>query len=256
MFYFLSKTIYLLGMPVIWVFGLMVWGVLAKRKRNKNIAFGLALFLFYVLSNSVLVNRAMLSWEIAPTPFSEIRKEYKVGVVLSGLLNQRKSPEDRFYTQKGADRVLHAALLYKKGIIKKVLVTGSFTKITGESKSSANGLSDILQLAGVPEEDIWTEHQARNTRENALFSAEILQENGIHESEALLITSAFHMRRSLGCFEKAGFQLDAFSADVYTSDPDVNPMTLLVPNEGAFATSNLLAHEMIGYLVYKLLGYA
>lgn len=256
MFYFLSKTIYLLGMPFMWVFGLLIYALFAKRKRAKNIALFSGILMLYLFSNGVLVNKLMLAWEIPPTPFSEVSKHYKVGVVLSGIMNQRKSPADRFYTQKGADRVLHAALLYHKGMVDKLLVSGSFTRLTGEAKSEAELLKDLLVLCHVKEEDIWMEHQARNTRENATYSVEILKEQGIAETEALLITSAFHIRRSVGCFEKAGYRMDTFSADVYTIDPEIDPMNLLIPSEGAFSNFNLLIHELIGYVVYKLMGYA
>ncbi|GAB4337623.1 MAG: YdcF family protein [Flammeovirgaceae bacterium] len=196
----------------------------------------------------------MIKWEIPATPLKDLKQQYEIGIVLSGVMNVHKSPYDRFYTNKGADRVLHTAMLYQKGIIKKILVTGNYTKLDGDVRDEAASMKELLLLCGVPDSVIIMEKKAKNTRENALYSAEIIQKN-FPNAKILLITSAFHMRRSVACFEKVGLKVEPFSTDFYSIDLEINPMTIFVPSENSFMAFNKLVHEITGYLVYKLMGY-
>jgi len=52
----------------------------------------------------------------------------------------------------------------------------------------------------VPREHTWVERSARNTDENARFSARILETRGVRM--ILLVTEAYHMRRGEACFRK------------------------------------------------------
>lgn len=255
MFYFLSKTLYILLMPITWLFLLMGGALLVRSERWRKRLLAGALIFLYVAANPYLSNRLMIWWEVPPTPIADLSSPYDVAVVLSGVTNNFKSPEDRVYLNKGADRIMHTVLLYKKGMVKKILITGGYTKLSGEWRSEARLMKEVMVLSGVPEADIMIEEQARNTRENAVFAAEMLKES-FPGQRYLLITSAFHMRRSMGCFRKAGIEATPFSTDFYTIDPDMNPLTLLVPTEPAFATNYVLVHEIVGYIVYRLVGYA
>ena len=64
----------------------------------------------------------------------------------------------------------------------------------------------LLNL-GIPAADILIESESNNTRENAVFTQKLLTQK-MPAAKCLLITSAFHMRRSIGCFNKVGMQFD------------------------------------------------
>jgi len=114
-------------------------------------------------------------------------------------------------------------------------------------------LKSFLIKINIPEADIVTEERSRNTRENALFTAEILQ-NLPHE-KLLLITSASHMRRSMLCFEKVGLHCDIYPTDHYSGARKYNFETLLVPNPRTLFNWNVFIHEMFGMVSYKFSGY-
>jgi len=253
-FYVLSKTVYILGMPITWLLFLLIFALFAKGKK-KNILLVTTFILFYAFSTPVLVNKAMLWWEQAPTPFSEIEQAYEVGVVLSGPVKHFKSPHDRIYIDKGSDRFLHAAELYHKGLIKHILVTGGHKRPFGEMLSEAEEIKKVLLRCNVPDSVITCENEARNTRENGLFSAKILQSK-FPNQRYVIITSAFHMKRSLACFEKAGIQADGFSTDFYTIDQESVNFQSFMPSATSFHTFHVLAREILGYVVYKAIGYA
>lgn len=253
-FYVLSKTIYILGMPITWLVILMIFALFAKG-RKKNFIIGLTLILTYTFSTNAIVNRLMNWWEVPGIPYSEIKQPYDVGIVLSGPVKHQKFPKDRIHTDKGADRFLHAADLYSKGLIKHILVTGGHLKPFQKMRSEADKIQVILMQNGVPESAITIEPFAKNTQENAEKSAAILKTQ-FPDQRYLLITSAFHMRRSLACFKKAKVKVDPFSADFYTSDIRKSSVMSYFPSAKSFNTFSIMVKEMIGYVVYKWVDFA
>ncbi|MBK0402437.1 YdcF family protein [Adhaeribacter sp. BT258] len=253
MFFYLSKLLDFLLLPIIWIFVLLLLGLILKnplyRKRFLMAAIGLLL----LLSNPFLINEAFLAWEKPPVPIKEL-PVYDAGIVLTGITSGDKSPHDRVYLNKGADRIMHALHLYRAGKIKKIIISGGSGAILERYATEADELHKILQMANVPENDILVEDQSRNTRENALYTKELLGKHPELKS-TLLITSAFHMRRSEGCFKKAGLQPDIFPADFYSVDRSFTPDDLLLPQEYCLHYWSVLVHEMVGFFLYKVLGY-
>lgn len=255
MFFILSKTLDFLLMPIIWVLGLLILALFQKRPNRKRRFLRAGIILLLIFSNPLLINSALLWWEIPPLPLEQLEKKYEVGVVLTGVTLSKKSPKDRVYFKAGADRITHALMLYRKGYIRKILITGGVIDIYGNSqKSESRRLAEFLELARVPKEDIILEEKARNTRENALHAKQILDER-FPGKKHLLITSGFHMRRARGCFKKAGLELDVFSAGFYTQDFSKEGFLAIIPSEEALYRSYILCHEILGYLVYWLIGY-
>jgi uncharacterized SAM-binding protein YcdF (DUF218 family) len=94
----------------------------------------------------------------------------------------------------------------------------------------------------------WVEGRARNTRENALFSAEILRQAGI--SSAYVVTHAWHMPRSLESFSRAGFA--AFPAPVRIDRVPDGRLEDWIPRADRLGDSWFYLREWAGILVYRL----
>jgi len=210
-------------------------------------------YLFF-FSNRFIVNEVLLMWEVPPTPYENITGVYQAGIVMGGVTNSEKTPRDRVYFSKGADRITHAFQLYKLGKIKKILVSGGSSKLINTRYKEADNLYDFLILCGVDPEDIILENKARNTYENALNAKEILDKE-FPDSRYLVITSGFHLRRSVLCFRKMGMDVDGFSADFYTKDRTFSLEMLLVPDPSAYRDWHMIIHEFLGLLSYKIAGY-
>ncbi|OJJ19971.1 hypothetical protein BKI52_15960 [marine bacterium AO1-C] len=256
MFFFLSKTLYYFLMPITWVMAILLWALFTKKSQRKRRLLRMGVFLLWFFSNPLIINQLLLAWEKPPTPLTSIHQTYDVGIVLTGITNSAKKPQDRVYFARGADRITQALLLYRMGKIKKILITGgSFDPKQRLERAESYWLKKFLIDAKVPAEDIVIETKARNTRENALFSKTILEKQFPRQSY-LLITSAFHIRRAMGCFQKAGIQTTPFSVDFYTQDKGLLLPFSLIPAEVAFNKWYILMHEVVGYIVYKTLGYA
>ncbi|MFD2513543.1 YdcF family protein [Pontibacter locisalis] len=253
MFFILSKTLHFLLMPYIWVIVLMLLALFLKSQKWKRISLISSLAILIVLSNPLLSNEAWRAWEVKPMPVKDV-VDYDVAVILTGVTSYREDVPDRIHTSKGSDRFLHPLQLYRMGKVKKFLVTGGSGYILKDRIPEADQIKEILLLAGVPETDIITESNSRNTRENALHTAQQLQRHP-EWKKVLLVTSAFHMRRAAACFSKAGVKADSFTADFYGYERRFTPDELIIPNIASFSSWHLLIHEVTGFVVYKILGY-
>lgn len=181
---------------------------------------------------------------------------YDVGIVLTGVTNLNKSAEDRTFFSRGADRATHAMQLYKEGKIRKILITGGAAFYRANENREADLLANFMYTAGVPKEDVIIENQAVNTRENAVFAKEKLMEEGYDLQNAyLIITSAFHMKRSKACFDKVGLNTETFPVDYYGTDSKANFQNLLQPSPESLHHWQILVKEWTGLIMYRIVGY-
>src|SRR5215217_8022118 len=126
MFYFLSKAIDFIAMPLSIAFFLLLYSLFAQNRKGRKSAAITAFVLLYLISNTFLVNSALNWWEPKPVNMHELSQTYDVGVLLSGgLMDSNHPAEDHAVLGKRGDRVLQTYLLYKAGKIKKILITGS-----------------------------------------------------------------------------------------------------------------------------------
>jgi uncharacterized SAM-binding protein YcdF (DUF218 family) len=256
MFFFLSKAIDFLVMPESLLLVMLAYGFFTKKHRHRKLVLGLAFVSFFLTANTYLVKKLFNGWEPRLRNINTL-PAYDVGILLSGgLMSSQKPSADHYAMGDHGDRVLQTYQLYKAGKIRKILITGTSSDLMmslgrGETMEAA----DVLKRWGVPAQDIIFEQKARNTRENALFSARILKTQ-FAGGRYVLITSAFHMRRSAGCFEKAGIKTDIFPADFYGGYNKLSFQSAVVPDAEAFAAFSVLWHELIGFIVYKLVGYS
>ena len=252
MFFILSKLLSFVIAPLTWVFVLLLWAFLTKVDKRKKKLLLIAVSLLYVFSNAFLFNEAMGAWELQTKKYEEL-KTYDAGIVLGGMLAY-DGEFDRLMFLRGTDRLMQAIELYKKGYIKKILFTGGSGSVLHQDMKEGVFAHRFLLTIGIPEHDIIIESESNNTRENAIFSKIILDKQ-LPAGKFLLITSAFHMRRAIGCFSKAGVQTDYYSTDRYSGMRSFEIDNLLIPNAASMMHWQMLIHEMIGFVVYKISGY-
>jgi uncharacterized SAM-binding protein YcdF (DUF218 family) len=254
MFFVFSKILAFLTQPLAISVILMVSAWAVKNARWKKILFRTGFILLLFTSNYFIANEAMRAWEVPVTTYKSVTKTYDFGVLLTGVTKTEMVPKDRVYFNRGADRATHTLQLYKLGIIKKILVSGGSGRLNGTGVKEADDLADFLRLAGVPGEDIVIENRSKNTHESAEEVKAILA--GLDgPKDLLLVTSGYHMRRSMACFRKAGVDIDAFSAEP-TAEPRVyTPDALFIPRLDAIGIWQTLLKEWVGFIAYWLVGY-
>lgn len=255
MFFLLSKVLLLVFSLTAWLLALLVAALLAgARGPWRRRWLWAAAVLLFMGGNPALVNAAFLAWEKPPVPLAALAPA-DAAVLLTGISDKTKSPHDRVYLSRGADRFTNALWLYRARKVRRIIISGGSGSLspTGGATEAAE-LATLLRLAGVPQSHLLLETRSRNTRENALFTKALLVRHPEIKS-LVLVTSAFHQRRALGCFAKAGLYPAPFPADFRSTDPRWSPDYWLVPDADALSRCGLLLHEIAGYITYRLCGY-
>lgn len=253
MFYALSKSLDLLASPLTWAMLLALVGPLvalrqpASRARWSPI---LGACVLYVFSIEPVSNAIIRSLE-RPPPGMRLREVglvYDAAVVLGGMTDDRATLASGLPSYNGASERMHAAFeVLRDQQAKAVVLSGG--SMYPESPSEARLLLQQLERWGADTSAVVLEEGSRNTRENAALTAPLLRERGA--KRVLLITSAFHMRRAVACFEAAGIAVDAYPVDFRAYDPARSGGTWL-PRSGALFDSTWALHEHVGRLVYAL----
>lgn len=250
MFFLLSKLLFFLLTPIIWLWALLIRVLIKFRKTpvKKSIIF--IITLLYVCTNSWFVQELVRPYELQTMHLDSLA-EYDIGIVLGGF-NTYDATFDRINFNASSDRLLQAILLYKQGKIKKILLSGGEGRILKEGYSEAEITQRYLLQIGIPPHDILIENRSRNTFENAKHTAELL---GTYPQKLLLITSAIHMRRAIATFEKQALHCDYFTTDRRSGKRKFVFDHCFVPNIGAMQLLGALIKETVGYCVYWLRGY-
>jgi uncharacterized SAM-binding protein YcdF (DUF218 family) len=254
MFFVLSKTVSFLVMPFTIVFILLLCSGISKSPRWRKRLFWAGMILLFFFANEFTANEAMKAWETEPIAYRDMRP-YKLGIVLTGAMIPERQPDDRIYFGRGADRVVHTVQLYKLGLIEKILVSGGSGRLVDIGEKEADDFKKAMILMGVPDSAIMVENWTRNTHESAHEVKKIVDSTGYAASDCLLITSAFHMRRSLACYEKAGLPVATFSTDFYGREGTYYPDAFLIPRVEAFILWHRLVREWVGFAAYWAAGY-
>lgn len=250
MFYVLSKVLGLFVNPLFWIVLFLIVGLFLKSKKLRKYFLVATLSCLLFFSNRFVADRFLSVWEnFKKTNYKQV-DQYSYGVVLGGMIDYSEKRSGFGFSRSG-DRIFQALKLYKQKRIKKILISSGFASFFYQDTIESALLKNYLVDIGVPSDDIVTEERSRNTYENAVFTKELLTS----EDTVLLITSASHMRRSYKCFEKAGVVCDTFSAD-YRAKPIVfNFEEIFIPSYKGFQKWQILFHEVIGIISYKISGY-
>lgn len=151
-----------------------------------------------------------------------------------------------------ADRVWHAGRIWKAGKAPIVLTTG---------KENDNSTISLLTGLGVDEKAIIAERDSLNTEENAKFTERTLKARvpGKAKYKVLLVTSAWHMRRSVLMFSKYTPDIEVIpaAADYEFSQHGVwmKWYDLFWPSADSLVQTGYILKEVVGYWGYKLRGW-
>ena len=253
MFFVLSKILAFFVRPLVWIAACFLISWFAKKPKFKVRFFWLGVFLLIFFSNQYISNRVMLWWEPDPVPMNEV-PDYDVAIVFTGVTRGSKTPRDRIYFDRGADRITHTLQLYREGKAKHILISGGLGFAQVNNSRAADRLKNFLIMTGVPDSVITVEPEAVNTYENAVKSAALLNTK-FPNQKYVLVTSAFHMKRSSLCLQKQGIEFEEFPADFLTDRPTTNFDDLFIPRSDAIERWEKIIKEMVGIVVYRVMGY-
>jgi len=255
MFFYLSKLVAFVFSPLVWIFILLLYSFRTKiegRARRLRI---IAVTMLYLCSNAFVVDEFFRAWEPVTPDHDLMDTKYEGAIVLGGIGSIDLRLQKINFSHSG-DRLFQTLPLYYQGRIKKVIFTGGSGSIEFPEKKEAFYVRKYLNSIHFPDSGLVIENESKNTYENAVFTKKIL--DSLHlDGNFLLVTSAYHMPRAEAVFKKAGYRhitpyITNRSSGIrrYTFDH------LFIPNPGSLFALEFLIHEWIGYLTYKLKGYA
>ena len=248
----LSALAYPLGVFFLLVAGAALLRIAAFR-RTALVVLVFALAFLWAASTPVVARWAY--WQIErqypPVPITDLPQS-EVAILLGGGSSAQIPPRQTVEVNRAGDRIIHAADLFRAGKVQRIIVTGGRWPFSDQSEAEQAAV--LLEKLGVPRSAVLMENRARNTRENALFVAEIWREEGI--GSGLLVTSAGHMPRSLAAFQKAGLPVVPSSADVEVALPINRNALDWFPDAEGLRLAQMTVHELVGLMVYRLRGWA
>lgn len=257
MYVYLSKILPLFVMPlgIVLILGLLALLFLrGKKARISTALLTLGLVHLYVMSMPVTGDflYAKVESRYLPVPLQQVPKAACL-VVLGGALEAAAAPRVDIEMSEAVDRVYKAAQLYRAGKTPLIIVTGGRQVWSKDVPSEADLIRELLMEWGVPRDAIILEGSSRNTRENAMYSKFAADSLGCEQ--ALLVTSAAHMPRSVAAFEAVGLSVVPVSTDVRVADTKHLTAMDFLPDARALAMSSDAIRELIGRWVYQMQGW-
>jgi uncharacterized SAM-binding protein YcdF (DUF218 family) len=250
----LSKIYLFIANPGFWVMILLALGALLLwtrwQRAGRLLLTGTVLFV--VLITVAPVGSAMIA--LLEDRFSVVAKvEGRLDgiVVLGGTVNQFVSAyRGQPALTDGAERLTEAVGLARRFPDARVVFSGGSGIVARQDLKEAEVARTFFAQMGVDPARLTFESQSRNTYENAVFTRDQV---GPKPGERwLLVTSATHMPRAMGCFRAAGWTVEAYPVDFSTAG-----MGNLGPSfdmTGGLESLSAALREYMALAVYRVLG--
>jgi uncharacterized SAM-binding protein YcdF (DUF218 family) len=252
MFFYLSKIFWFFADPGnVLLIALCLGAALVFRRRDKlgrrllALAAGMSLFIAVVPIGQnlliVLENRFPVARNL-PDKVDGI-------IVLGGILNEVITKSRGQISIGGAiERLTEFAALSKKYPLAKLVFTSGSGKLLSQNIKEADMVGPLFVSLGIDVDRVIIENQSRNTYENAQMSKQLL--NPDPDETWIVVTSAFHMPRTVGVFRQAGWRVLPYPVDFnFTGEPAFAPTFNMI---SGFRYLSRAVHEWLGLVFYWL----
>jgi len=215
LFFILSKTLGAMLLPTNLLIGVGVVGAFLLLTRFARLGRKLVIasvLLLVVCGLSPLGTLLLYPLEQRFPPWDAGRGAPDGIIVLGASIEADLSVAHGTPVVKGApDRIISAAALALRYPNARVVFSGGSANVISNDAREADFAGAVFESLGVAKSRLIMERRSRNTVENAQFSkALVAPKDG---ERWLLVTSAFHMPRSVGLFRKAGFAVEPYPVD-------------------------------------------
>ena len=233
---------------LLFIFSLLL--VMFRRGRLAVVCVLLGTSWLYICSTSLFADMLMAGLERDYPPRAmSVTPEVGAIVLLGGAIRGDTHMGTLGDLNQQADRLVHAVALFKAGKAPWIVVSGGAQP---SARSEAEIMRDLLEVMGVPRQAILLEDQSRDSYQNAVYTAELLHQ--LHIRKILLVTSAFHMPRTVGMFQAQDLDVIPAPTDYQrTVMPSVVPDWL--PSVGSLGRTTHALHEYAGFWVYRYRGW-
>jgi len=174
-------------------------------------------------------------------------------VVLGGgaIVPAVSAARGRVVVGAAAERVFGAAELAARYPWARVIFTAGSGSLLVPDEKEADHIAPLFAKLGVTAGRLILENRARNTYENARYSREVAAPAA--GESWILVTSAFHMPRAVGCFRAVGWEVIPYPVAHMTAGRGRTPPLGFNPQAG-LRWLGLAVHEWLGLVAYRLAG--
>jgi uncharacterized SAM-binding protein YcdF (DUF218 family) len=172
-------------------------------------------------------------------------------IVLGGAINAELSAKrGRPVVTRSVDRLIAGADLARRYPDAKLVFTGGSSALLDTGPREADIAREVFAELGLAADRVLYERDSRNTWENALFSQKLVDPK---PGEIwLLVTSAYHMPRSMGIFRKIGWDMTPYPVDYSVPPAGKREPSFEMLDELEGVHWGL--REWVGLVAYYLLG--
>jgi uncharacterized SAM-binding protein YcdF (DUF218 family) len=255
MFYHLSKIGWFLLEPSNFLLMMMAFGFLLMKLafvRLGRILGSVSLLAMFVIGFSPVANWLILPLEMRfPVPDLKDKKIDGV-IVLGGAIQERQTlAHGPLSLNDAGERIFAMADLARRFPDAKIVFTGGTGFYSHAPKSEAEVAQENMPALGLRPDRVLIEKDSLNTYENAVLSKKLFSPKP--GETWLLVTSAWHMPRSVGIFRQVGWDVVAYPVDFRTAGWRDWTRFFSTASEG-FNRAEVATHEYAGLLVYWLTG--
>jgi uncharacterized SAM-binding protein YcdF (DUF218 family) len=255
LFFVLSKTIGYLLLPTNLLIAIGFVGAILMVTRFASLGRKLvitAVLLLVICGLSPLGNLLLYPLESRFPPWDAARGAPDGIIVLGASIEADLSAAHGTPVVRSApDRLIVAAALAHRYPNARIVFSGGSANLISSDTREADFAGAIFESLGISKSRLIMERASRNTLENAEFSkALVAPKDG---ERWLLVTSAFHMPRSVGLFRKAGFEVEPYPVDWRVGGWDDIFKFSNVAVDGLGRT-DLAVREWMGLIAYRATG--
>jgi uncharacterized SAM-binding protein YcdF (DUF218 family) len=247
MYFFFSKVLLIFILPFTWVMVALIAAIAVKKQKLQRRFLIISVVLLLVFTNPFLFNLFANHWDIKPVPLKK-SGPYSCVIVLGGFSSEGKNGKGFF--NSAADRFIQGVRLLTTGKASHILISGGNGNLIPDKFEESDWVKTQLLQLNIPDSCILIEDRSRNTIENAAFSKIILNKNHL-QPPYILVTSAFHMRRSLGIFKKTGIKVTPYPCNYMTAGGR-SLVDQLIPDSEVIGRWNYYVKELVGTIVNHL----
>jgi uncharacterized SAM-binding protein YcdF (DUF218 family) len=186
-----------------------------------------------------------------PQPPADMQAPAGIVVLGGAVLSERSEARGQISLTPDGARMTTAVALARRYPAARLVFTGGRGTLLGHGQAEAISAKKLWLSLGVPAERVTFEAKSRNTWENAVFTRDLVKPQ---PGEIwLLVTSAWHMPRSVGIFRRIGFDVVPYPVQYHTFG-DARDFLLFPTMAERVIMLDDSVREWIGLLAYRLAG--
>ena len=254
MLFYVSKIFWFLAQPLNLAIFLLAFSLLVAWFGWKKLGGFTALVSFLILALSawtslgaLMLNPLEERFQRPPLP-DKVAGIIVLGGGFEGAINLARGGYDM---NSGGDRFLEAAVLARRYPQAKIVVSGGTGTLVLDGEGDADTAPKLFEALGIPASRLILEKESRNTYENVENIRQLVTPG--QDETWLLVTSAFHMPRSMGLFRKAAFHVLPWPVDYRTTGSEGIGVMRDNPAD-SLQTTTMAIREWCGLIAYKFTG--